>query len=292
MISKTGLIHLSRGLATATINPQGAFLQRWHNGRDLLFFRTDMPNRSSHPCFPNFGPIYNNVTREKTGVCQVGGKTVNLPQHGFGKTLDWELTDDFTSPERVQLSLLNPQDGSRPDIMKMYPFPFRNDLIIGQIREQSLLYRLIFQNVGQDTAPVDFACHAYFPWVPGLTVHGLDGLEFDDTTLSWENLTRGQVHSPADFSEEKNRDWEISLRDGSKFRDNFEIRYPSGYSLFLKIFRETAHEIEVWTKPEIGPFICVEPVARGRGSLQKGTAIQVAPDAEAELAFELTLKEK
>jgi len=76
---------------------------------------------------------------------------------------------------------------------------------------------------------------------------------------------------------------------------SFRLEYPDGRVITMTT-GDTRSETEVdvrqvvvWKKPEEGAFICLEPVARGRNSLNDGSAIQVAPGQIVSLTFSLAM---
>lgn len=78
------MIELHSGHTQARIDPHGAWLtELTHNTTPILFPRQELTSESGdvkvrggcHVCLPNFGP---------------GGES-DVPQHGFGRTLDWAI---------------------------------------------------------------------------------------------------------------------------------------------------------------------------------------------------------
>lgn len=96
------MIHLRAGDAAATIDPNGAWLTELNAGETaVLYPKTELMSDSGtrltrggmHVCLPNFGPSTSSA----------------LPQHGFGRTLPWEvMAHDQTSLE-LQLQGMAPQ---------------------------------------------------------------------------------------------------------------------------------------------------------------------------------------
>ena len=93
------MITLTAQSATATINPEGAWVESLTNGDvPVLFAKTELVSDSGdrkvrggmHMCLPNFGP---------------GGDS-GLAQHGFGRTMTWHVAK--VSDTSVTLTLQGP----------------------------------------------------------------------------------------------------------------------------------------------------------------------------------------
>jgi glucose-6-phosphate 1-epimerase len=90
-------IELFNGSAKAIIDPRGAWLTNLSDDYgDILYPKrtlvagdgTKKARGGSHVCLPNFGP---------------GGDS-GQPQHGFGRVMDWEVTDTTAASAMLTLA--------------------------------------------------------------------------------------------------------------------------------------------------------------------------------------------
>ena len=142
--------------------------------RPVMYCNPDNIKRSTHPCGPNFGAL--SMRSLKDGKYMMDNAERILPQHGILRdSLFRNIISDETS---LSLTLghypSNPSFDSYPaEGCFVYSFNLSPD-------GRSFMQRLSFVNQSSKTVPVDLAVHAYFPWVPGLTVAGLERSPFID----------------------------------------------------------------------------------------------------------------
>lgn len=136
-------IELWNGGAKAIIDPRGAWLTNLSDDfGDVLFPKRSLKTADgqakarggSHVCLPNFG---------------LGGDS-GQPQHGFGRTVDWEVSD---KTESSVLLTLREGEGD---------YAAMSSLLTYQLSEQNLLMTLEVTNNGSENLRVAPAFHPYF----------------------------------------------------------------------------------------------------------------------------------
>ena len=139
----------------ASINPIGAYVESLvsADGSDLLHPRHHNTNGKSrggmHVCAPNFG----------------SGYKVGLPQHGFGRDLEWETVSVSEDKTDVQLRLMNPAE-QVPDLANS---PFKNCIMMMNIglahegKKEMLEVVLVVDNGGDVPFTLTPGFHPYFP---------------------------------------------------------------------------------------------------------------------------------
>lgn len=257
------LITLSRGKSNLVIDPFGAHIRKWNFGnRDVMYAHPDNPKRATHPC----GPIFHELTG---GSYELDGKPFTLDRHGFLRTSNWAAS---TGDGRVDLELANLPDKSLPDLLeKHYPFYFKFAYRLSLVAENIFTRHLAFTNLtpGCD-APVDFALHDYYPFIPGMTIPELAGKPYWDET-DWSHQFPTTLKNTR-FDELVPRDWHFPvLRPGSSVKNINELSlvYPDGLKLAFRPVMNI-NKFVVWTAPKEGNFLCAEPVGIGRDSLFGG----------------------
>ncbi len=179
-------IRISKGSSIATINPHGAYLYELsESGKTVLFPYSLIPDPNgnikkrggSHVCLPNFG---------------APGPFSELAQHGFGRILDWKITE--LTGERVRLELLG--EGQYKDL---------NSTLVYVIADKSITVSLVLENRGAEPLAVAPGFHPYFPTQPGeesflvngerLYLNELEGTVFRDNVTKVELSNRSVYFS-------------------------------------------------------------------------------------------------
>ncbi len=136
-------IEIWSGVTKAIIDPQGGYLTNLSDeAGDILFPKRTIKNEAGeqktrggcHVCVPNFGP---------------GGKS-DQPQHGFGRTFLWEVTD---STDSSVLLTLKKGAGEYKDLESILTY---------QLADTKLLITLELTNNGDTPLRVAPGIHPYF----------------------------------------------------------------------------------------------------------------------------------
>jgi galactose mutarotase-like enzyme len=305
MINAPTLLTIAKGASTATINPQGAVLQRWDIGtRNLVFCNPDFQKRASHPCIPVFG--FNALPgRPADGSYQIGEKVYKLPRHGFGRDYPWsgKVLEEETSLLRFSYTNM----ASIPNFSKMlsevYPFQALFQEAVQLPTPETLNWQLALTNLSDGLAPVDLACHLYLPWEEGFSVKGLVGLDYLDVTDPG-NPKDGKITDSGILAAVGHKDWQVDLNSAGRSVNLLVLNYPrSKYFLVMGLASLQgqlgaswpATKVVIWQDPtvvnQIGHYICVQPVLCGRQSFRLRTAAEVRRTATVSLGFSLTYQE-
>jgi D-hexose-6-phosphate mutarotase len=136
-------VELVHGTTKAIVDPQGAYLTNLSDDNgDLLFPKRNLtaPDGSvkqrggSHICLPNFGP----------------GGSSSQPQHGFGRTSTWEVTD---KTENGIILTLAEGEGGYKDMATVLTY---------QLADNMIMMSCEATNNGSEPLRVAPAFHPYF----------------------------------------------------------------------------------------------------------------------------------
>lgn len=136
------MITLKTGDTSAVVDSFGAWVERLDTGQGPVFFPKQALTNSAgqaktrggmHVCLPNFGP---------------GGDS-GLDQHGFGRTLEWQVLEQ--SGTNVSLRLRGPGGYKKLESTLFYT-----------LADSSLEAKLIVTNTGEDSLRVAPGFHPYF----------------------------------------------------------------------------------------------------------------------------------
>jgi len=171
------------GDLTATIDPNGAWLQTFTSGsRPILFHRQSVtaPDGSqkvrggSHVCLPNFGP---------------GGDS-GLKQHGFGRDEPWEVS--YKDGRRAVVLEHRKSEGDYADLVSRLRYAVGNN---------SLLMELSLHNFGESELRVAPGFHPYFMAEPTdpVSINGVlqNRAELNPAIMLEEQPTHVQIGSTA-----------------------------------------------------------------------------------------------
>ena len=157
-------IELFKGETKAIIDPQGAWLTNLSDqSGDILFPRRTLqaPDGSkkirggSHVCLPNFGP----------------GGTSGQPQHGFGRTMLWEVAE---ASDIATTLLLNGGEGD---------YKMLASTVTYELEDRRLVMTLEVANGGQEKMRVAPAFHPYVA-LP----RGTEMITVDEDKIELEDL--------------------------------------------------------------------------------------------------------
>ena len=265
--------------ASAVIGYKGGRLLSYEvNERPTVYFNPEKPLRSTHPCGPIFGPVSTDHAVKDNGQYMIGDSVYRLPQHGILRNACWNVSYSFD--DKLGLVHENRSFVDNPQYKESYPFlfSFKQDFaFFGDALSQNLSFQHLEPDVNSEKrAPVDLAFHTYFPFVAGMRIPELGALSFQNET-SWGTPSSGMLENTV-FNDLIPRDWHFDL-DGIT---RLHLVYPDGRILEAH-YSGNPQKVVLWTNPAEGNFICIEPVLRGRNSLNRGNAVQVPPNGAVSL---------
>lgn len=159
----------------AIIDPHGAWLTNLSNEYgDIIFPKRNLTSEDGsvkqrggcHVCLPNFGP----------------GGASGQPQHGFGRVMDWELTDKTDSSV---LLTLKKGEGEYSDMESVLAY---------QLGDDRLVMTLEVVNNGAADLRVAPAFHPYFALIEENDV-AIDGVKEPLDDLAEAQFSQGIMHT-------------------------------------------------------------------------------------------------
>jgi D-hexose-6-phosphate mutarotase len=168
-------IEIQNDNTKAIIDPHGAWLTNLSNEYgDIIFPKRNLTGEDgsvkqrggSHVCLPNFGP----------------GGTSGQPQHGFGRVVDWELTDKTNSSVLLTLKKGEGDYGEMESVLAY------------QLGDDRLVMTLEVVNNGSTDLRVAPAFHPYFALTDEADV-AIDGEKEPLENLAEAQFVSGTIHT-------------------------------------------------------------------------------------------------
>jgi galactose mutarotase-like enzyme len=197
-----------------------------------------------------------NRVEEKKHFYQWGGRTWEMPQHGFARRLPWQVT--HRTPESVTLELKD-DEGTR----KNYPFSFLHRITYG-LQNGRLHWDQFIENRGIGPMPFSVGFHPYL--YVSLTDHGrrqgsfvrIPNCQKVSPVGSWSGFTK----EPFPF-----REWSVNTElEGTLFLTDLEkselclIAPFRKLEIVLNFEAAPKHRfVALWTRSPESPFYCLEP---------------------------------
>jgi galactose mutarotase-like enzyme len=243
------------GAALRLVPERGGLLSGWRcEGREMLYFDAERfadPSLSVRGGVPVLFPICGNLPND---ILPLPQGSFPLPQHGFARTMAWQLEE--LADKGVRLSLED-DEASRAH----YPFAFRLELEY-RLEPQALAIKARVHHRGASgSAPMPFSLglHPYLAVsdpaavdLTGLPARCLDHhtMEPDATESQLQDLGRGvdllcEARGP------------VRLLDPAAGR-TITLETTSPFDLVV-----------IWTDPP-RPMVCLEPWTAPRGALTSG----------------------
>lgn len=217
-------IEVKNDMACANIALQGAHIFHYVRQEeepilwlsDMSDFEHDKSIRGGVPiCWPWFG---------------MNKRNSNLPQHGFARTLVWELQNSEDRDKNTTHISLKLSDSSETFSL----WPYRFELIFNIIISDTLVMELITTNLDEKPFEITQALHSYFNIsdITNVAVQGLDKKPYFDA------LTSKHLHQEGDviFDKEVDRVYQ-NVSDEILLLDNFRT---------IRIKNEGSSSAVVW----------------------------------------------
>ncbi|MEM7794798.1 MAG: aldose epimerase [Cyanobacteria bacterium P01_C01_bin.118] len=259
----------------AVIPERGGIVTSWQcNGNEVFYLDAERfkdPSLSVRGGIPLLFPICGNLVDD---TYTLKGETYKLKQHGFGRTLPWEVTQQSTENGASLTITLKSSDETRAS----YPFDFQLDYIY-TLKGNTLEQRFRHTNLSEQPMPFSTGTHPYFAVADktklafdlpsseykikgGAEVFAFNGqfnFDQDEIDFAFINLT-GQM---------------ATVKDGDS---NLTISYDENYSTLV-----------FWTVKG-KDFYCLEPWSGPRNAMNTGDAlITVAPQETVETLISMTV---
>ena len=202
--------------------------------------------RHSPVLFPIVGRLKNDSYFYKN-------KKYSLSQHGFVRDKEFELIkkgEDF-----IEFSLKNDEE-----TLKNYPFLFELNISY-KLEKTKLIISYKVKNRSEDRLYFSIGAH------PAFNISSGDFLDFEDVRTSKRYFLndKGLIYKNQEVSFTKNSlilGEEIFKNDALVFNDNnikSIILRDKNSNKILKVEFKDFPYLGVWSKPNLAPFVCIEP---------------------------------
>ena len=207
---------------------------------------------------PVLFPICGRLTE---GKYTYGGKTYEMPLHGFARHADY--TADEVTPTSVTLAMVPTEEHAAA-----YPFPFRFRVRY-TLTDSTLRWEFLVENTGEERLPFSFGAH------PGFRVPQREGEAFSDYRIEFEAGARPKQVVISPTGHPTGEVLPYALTDGAIALTH---EFFDGAGLFLSAMgeavtlRSRCHGTSVrvsyegmthlgFWKPDHtdAPFVCIEP---------------------------------
>jgi len=180
-------------------------------------------------------------------------KKYSLSQHGFARDKEFELIkkgEDF-----IEFRLKNDEE-----TLKNYPFLFELNISY-KLEKTKLIISYKVKNRSEDRLYFSIGAH------PAFNISSGDFLDFEDVRTSKRYFLddKGLIYKNQEVSFTKNSlilDEEIFKNDALVFNDNnikSIILRDKNSNKILKVEFKDFPYLGVWSKPNLAPFVCIEP---------------------------------
>ena len=188
------------------------------------------------------------------------GSTRHMGQHGFARDMKWRWLE---RGDAACTLALEDDDSTRA----IYPWPFRLEVTYA-VTDGALSARFTLTNPGEDTLPASLGAHPAFRWPLSPDVapddHRVVFAEPQGPTV--RRLTKAGAIDPE--PKPSPIDGRVLQVNRALFADDAIIldkpvgralRYEAPGAVALEIAWDGFVELGMWTKPQAGAFLCVEP---------------------------------
>jgi galactose mutarotase-like enzyme len=142
----------------SVVPERGGMVTRWQvQGQDILYMDTERfkdPSLSVRGGIPLLFPLCGNVPDDTYSLY---GQTYHLAQHGFARTLPWEVTAQSTEMGASLTLTLK----SNADTRVVYPFDFELNFTY-TLQGNQLTQRFCHTNLSEKPMPFSTGIHPYF----------------------------------------------------------------------------------------------------------------------------------
>ncbi|MFM2063644.1 MAG: hypothetical protein RLZZ507_3315 [Cyanobacteriota bacterium] len=255
---------------------RGGIITRWRiQGEEILYLdveRFTNPELSIRGGVPILFPICGNLP---DNTYTYNGKQYTLKQHGFGRDLPWEVTEQLTEG-KVSLSVvLKSNEVTRA----VYPFDFQVTFSY-TLQGNSLVIDQIYQNLSAVPMPFSAGFHPYFQ------CGEKSQLAFDIPSGQYLDQKTKEMHpfnGNFDFEQD-----EIDFAFGH-LRSKTAAVTDHSRKLKLTLDYDDIYAMLVFWTLKGKDFYCLEPWTAGRNSLNTGENLTVlAPGASKTTSVKLT----
>jgi galactose mutarotase-like enzyme len=270
------LADTTAGSQLEVVPERGGIITRWRiQGQEILYLdgeRFANPELSIRGGVPILFPICGNLP---DNTYTYSGKQYTLKQHGFGRDLPWEVTNQVTEG-KVSLSVvLKSNEVTRA----VYPFDFQLTFTY-TLQNNYLVIDQIYQNLSNVPMPFSSGFHPYF------LCGDKSELEFNIPSGQYLDQKTKEIHpfnGNFDFEQD-----EIDFAF-SHLRSQSAAVIDHSRNLKLTLDYDDIYAMLVFWTLKGKDFYCLEPWTAGRNSLNSGENLTVlAPGARKTSSVKLT----
>ncbi|MBT9312403.1 aldose epimerase family protein [Leptothoe kymatousa] len=267
---------LADGDSQVSVVPErGGIVTSWKiNGKEVFYLDAERfkdPSLSVRGGIPLLFPICGNLVDD---AYSFKGETYPMKQHGFGRTLPWEVTQQSTEDGASITITLKSSEETRA----VYPFDFQLDYIY-TLKGNTLEQRFRHTNLSEKTMPFSTGTHPYFQ------VADKTKLVFDIPSTDYKIKGGKEVfafNGKFDFDQEEidfafiNLEGQTAtVKDGDS---TLTISYDENYSTLV-----------FWTVKGKN-FYCMEPWSGPRNAMNTGDfLLTAAPQQTVETVISMTM---
>lgn len=229
------------------------------------------PSKSVRGGIPLLFPSPGRLTQDKWARAGLEG---SMKQHGFARTLPWDIIAKHTVAAAVTLQL-NPSEITRAQ----YPWEFQVQLTYA-LTAKGLRLDLIVANAGTLTMPFGFGIHPYFA-IPDrekarVTIP-------TEARRAWDNVAKREIElTTLDLTAS-----EVDLHLLGHGRTSASLERKEHPAVHIKGSPELSHWV-IWTLAG-KDFVCVEPWTCPADAINTGASLlEVEPGASRTLWLEIS----
>ncbi|HYW22235.1 MAG TPA: aldose epimerase [Nodularia sp. (in: cyanobacteria)] len=267
----------SAGSQIEVVPERGGIITHWRiQGQEIFYLDTerfthpDLSVRGGNPIlFPICGNLPDNIYTHN-------GQRYTLKQHGFGRELPWEVTEQKTEDKASLTLVLNSNEQTKA----VYPFDFQL-IFTYELQGNTLAIRQEYKNLSSTPMPFSAGFHPYF-----LTGGDKNQLEFQISSVQYQDQKTKEIHS-FDGNFDFNHD-EIDVAFKNLTSQSATVIDPSR-SLKLTLDYDPIYSHLVFWTVKGQDFYCLEPWTAPRNALNTGENVTVlAPKASCTASVRLT----
>lgn len=263
----------------SVVPERGGIITSWQvQGQELFYLDADRfadPSLSVRGGIPLLFPICGNLVND---TYTLNGQTYGQKQHGFARTLPWEVTQQSTD-DGVSLTVtLKSSDATRSG----YPFDFELNYIY-TLQGNTLTLRHCHTNLSAQPMPFSTGIHPYF------VVADKNQLSFELPSAQYQIKGDSEIHDFSgqfDFNQDEidfafiNLTGQSATVTDASRKLKLTLEYDANYSTLV-----------FWTVKG-KDFYCVEPWTGPRNALNTGNHLLTAePGSTVETVIVMTVEE-
>jgi galactose mutarotase-like enzyme len=276
---KTYLLSDEATQAQVTVVPErGGIITSWQiQGQEIFYLDVERfkdPKLSVRGGIPLLFPVCGNLEGD---TYTLNGQTYQLAQHGFARTLPWDVTHQSTADGASLTVTLKSSEATR----EVYPFDFELNYIY-TLKGTTLELRYCHKNLSQTPMPFSTGIHPYF------AVTDKSKLVIDLPSKQYQLKGDATVHpftGEFDFDREEIDFSFINLTGQSAtiFDPERQLKLVIGF--------DSSYSVLVFWTVKGKDFYCLEPWTAPRNAMNTGDhLLTVAPGETVETVITMTVE--